>query len=34
MKIQSIEFKNIAAFGEEMQTITYDSDGTLIILKG
>ena len=34
MKFESIEFKNVFAYGEEIQKIEYSSDGKLILLKG
>ena len=34
MKFESIEFKNVFAYGEEVQRIDYSSDGKLILLKG
>ena len=34
MKFESIEFKNVFAYGEEVQKIEYSSDGKLILLKG
>jgi DNA repair exonuclease SbcCD ATPase subunit len=34
MKFESIEFKNVFAYGEETQRIDYTSDGKLILLKG
>lgn len=34
MKIKSIEFKNLFAFGEELQTITYGDFGNLVLLQG
>ena len=34
MKFESIEFKNVFAYGEEIQRIDYSSDGKLILLKG
>ena len=34
MKIKSIEFKNLFAFGEELQTINYEDKGTLVLLQG
>ena len=34
MKIKSIEFKNLFAFGEELQTITYGDSGNLVLLQG
>lgn len=34
MRIQSIDFKNICSFGEEMQHIDYTNTGKLIQLKG
>lgn len=34
MRFESIEFKNIFAYGEEPQRIDYSSDGQLTLLKG
>ena len=34
MKFESIEFKNVFAYGEETQRIDYSSEGKLILLKG
>ena len=34
MKFESIEFKNVFAYGDEVQRIDYSSDGKLILLKG
>lgn len=34
MRFESIEFKNIFAYGEEVQRIDYSSEGKLILLKG
>lgn len=34
MKIESISFKNIFAYGETMHTINYSDEGQLILLKG
>ena len=34
MRIDSIEFKNIFAYGEKLQRIEYSNDGKLILLKG
>lgn len=34
MKFESIEFKNVFAYGEEVQRIDYSSNGKLILLKG
>lgn len=34
MKINSISFKNLFAYGEELQTINYTDTGELILLKG
>lgn len=34
MKLLNIEFKNIGGYGNKLQTLTFDSDGKLILLKG
>lgn len=34
MKIKSIEFKNLFAFGEELQRIDYEDKGNLVLLQG
>lgn len=34
MKIEKIEFKNLFSYGEQIQEITYDNTGKLILLKG
>lgn len=34
MKIETISFKNIFAYGEELQTVNYTDSGELILLKG
>jgi hypothetical protein len=34
MFFTKIEWKNIFAYGEEVQTLEYDSTGKLILLKG
>ena len=34
MKIKSIEFKNLFAFGEQVQTINYEDSGNLVLLQG
>jgi DNA repair exonuclease SbcCD ATPase subunit len=34
MKIESISFKNIFAYGEDLQTVNYSDNGELILLKG
>lgn len=34
MKLTQINFKNIFAYGEEMQTVNYSDNGELILLKG
>lgn len=34
MKIKSISFKNLFAYGEEINTINYSDDGKLILLSG
>lgn len=34
MKIETISFKNIFAYGEELQTVNYTDNGELILLKG
>lgn len=34
MRIEKIEFKNIFAYGDKLNTIEYSSDGKLILLKG
>ena len=34
MKFESIEFKNIFSYGEQIQKINYSSEGKLILLKG
>ncbi len=34
MKFESVEFKNIFSYGEQVQRIDYSSEGKLILLKG
>ena len=34
MRFESIEFKNIFAYGEEIHRIDYSNDGELVLLKG